>query len=222
MLDNTNKEKMKITVLCSNREHPVYPVIEKWVALQNNVHKVDLVRNSSDLTNGDILFLISASEIISRDRIDAYKKCLVVHASDVPSGRGWSPHVWQIVDGKNEITVSLLEASEKVDRGDIWAQRTLRLEGHELADEINQKLFEIEVELMDFAINKFGKVTPIPQKGEATYYRKRTPEDSRIDPGKPLAEQFNLLRVADNVRFPAFFELRGHRYEIKLEKKDYV
>ena len=103
--------------------------------------------------------------------------------------------------------------------GAIWAQRPLRLEGHELSDEINEKLFAIELELMDEALSKFGRASPAPQDDRApSYYRKRTPEDSRLDPERPIVEQFDLLRVADPARFPAFFDLRGHRYVVRIEK----
>ena len=34
---------------------------------------------------------------------------------------------------------------------------------------------------------------------------KRTPADSEIDPGKSILEQFNLLRIVDSERYPAFF-----------------
>jgi len=51
-----------------------------------------------------------------------------------------------------------------------------------------------------------------------SYYRRRTPDDSRLDPSRSIAEQFDLLRVADPQRFPAFFDLRGHRYVVRIEK----
>ena len=43
-------------------------------------------------------------------------------------------------------------------------------------------------------------------------------QDSRLDPHRPIADQFDLLRVADPDRFPAFFDLRGHRYLVRIEK----
>jgi hypothetical protein len=33
-----------------------------------------------------------------------------------------------------------------------------------------------------------------------------------------LREQFNLLRVVDNERYPAYFELNGIKYVIKINK----
>jgi len=49
--------------------------------------------------------------------------------------------------------------------------------------------------------------------------RKRVPDDSRIDPNESIAKQFNLLRLADAKRYPAFFEYLGVKYVIKIEKE---
>jgi methionyl-tRNA formyltransferase len=210
---------MKVSVLCSSASHPVYPHLEGWVKRARAAHDVELVQKKAELSGGDVLFLISCHEIISAADRQAYGASLVIHASDLPVGRGWSPHIWQIVEGKNEIVVSMIEAQDKVDTGAIWAQRPLVLEGHELHDEINEKLFAIELELMDEALSKFGRATPTAQDDRApSYYPKRTPADSRLDPERPIAEQFDLLRVADPARFPAFFDLRGHRYVVRIEK----
>ena len=210
---------MKVSVLCSSASHPVYPHLESWVRRVRATHEVELVQKKAELSGGDILFLVSCHEIISSHDRQAYGASFVIHASDLPEGRGWSPHIWQILEGKRDIVVSMIEAQDKADTGAIWAQRRLVLEGHELSDEINAKLFATELELMDEALQKFGRVTPGPQDERApSYYRKRTPEDSRLDPDRPIAEQFDLLRVADPARFPAFFDLRGHRYVVRIEK----
>lgn len=210
---------MKLSVLCPDRDHPVFPRLEAWASIKRARHAVELVDRAEMLGGGDLLFLVSAAEHVKREVREKYRSCLVIHASDLPRGRGWSPWAWQIIEGRKEIIVSLLEAGEKTDSGAIWAQLPMSLQGHELADEINQKLFEIEIALMDFAVEHYADVTPRDQvDGEATYYRKRTPEDSRIDPYRSIAEQFDLLRVADWGRYPAFFDIRGQRYKIKIEK----
>ncbi|MBT0653112.1 formyltransferase family protein [Geomobilimonas luticola] len=210
---------MNISILCSNKEHPVFPTLEQWQQAWQHLHEIELVQTRQDLSGGDILFLISCSELIKQDVRNRYRATLVIHASDLPQGRGWSPHIWQILEGRKSITVSLLEAEDKVDSGAIWAQRELLLEGHELYNEINEKLFSIEKELMDFALLNLQTIVPTPQRVEdPSYYRKRTPIDSQIDPHRSIAEQFDLLRVADTVRFPAFFEYRGHYYRIIIEK----
>lgn len=212
---------MKVSVLCSSRSHPVFSYLETWVAKAGAMHDVELVQKKSELSGGDILMLISCHEIVSAQDRQRYGASLVVHASDLPEGRGWSPHIWQILDGKNDIVVSMIEAGDQVDTGAIWGQRHLVLDGHELYDEINERLFAIELDLLDEALEKYGRAEPTPQDSRSpTYFRRRSYEDSRLDPRRPIADQFDLLRVADPERFPAFFDLRGHRYTVVLKKVD--
>jgi methionyl-tRNA formyltransferase len=221
-VNSENRKKspqMKVSVLCSSESHPIYPHLRTWVKNLGAIHQVELVSKKADLAGGDILFLISCHEIIGQQDRQMYRASLVIHASDLPQGRGWSPHIWQILEGKNKITVSLIEAEDKVDTGAIWAQRHLELEGHELSGEINDKLFAIELDLMNHALDVLGSEGPVPQDDRpSSYYAQRKPEDSRLDPHQSIAAQFDLLRVADPERFPAFFDFRGHRYLIRIEK----
>lgn len=212
---------MKISVLCSDAGHPIYPRLQSWAEKQALMHSVQLVTKVDALAGGDVLFLVSCHDLISASVRAIYQKVLVLHASRLPAGRGWSPHIWQILAGTNRITVSLLEAAEQVDCGAILNQRDLVLDGHELYDEINEKLFLAEFELMESFLDNPNSQQAIPQdETGATFYRRRTPEDSRIEPARTLAEQFDILRVADPERYPAFFDWQGHRYHIQIKKAD--
>lgn len=211
---------MKISVLCTDPNHSVVDHLREWnEKMSAKGHVVSLVFNKVELPGGDILFLVSCSQMVRDAERDKYKETLVLHASDLPKGRGWSPHIWSILGGANQVTVSLLEAIEPVDSGAVWLKSTFDLEGHELLEEINKKLFAAELCLMTQAVEQFGCIKPIKQTGEpGEYMRKRDPSDSRIDPNKSISDQFNLLRVVDWRRFPAFFDYQGVRYLIKIEK----
>ncbi|HEX2852291.1 MAG TPA: formyltransferase family protein [Opitutaceae bacterium] len=211
---------MKISILCSDEKHPVVSHLQGWVRDgATRGHDIRLVHDKSGLTDGDILFLVSCTQLIRPDVRARFKATLVLHASDLPEGRGWSPHIWSVLRGGTGFTVTLLEAAEPVDSGAIWLKTTCSLEGHELLPEIEAKLFAAELSLMTQAVEKFQAIRPVPQAGEpGQSLPRRTPADSRLDVNKTLAEQFDLLRVVDAQRFPAFFEHRGHRYVLKIEK----
>lgn len=213
---------MKITILCNSSEHPVNSYLKHWIIANNSDHEINLVRKKSQILEGDILFLVSCSEIIDKNTRSAFKKILVIHASDLPKGRGWSPYIWQIIEGAETIVISLLEANDKVDSGDIWAKKIVLLPKHALWNEINHLIFSAELDLLDFAVNNFHTVKPQPQDQDIqpTYYSKRTPKDSRINTEQSLSAQFDLIRICDPDRYPAFFELYGHTYIIRLEKVD--
>lgn len=210
---------MKITILCTDKAHPVNGHLERWVATHGE-HEVVIARSRVELTGGNILFLVSCSEIIRAQERAFYKATLVLHASALPLGRGWSPHIWQIAEGAEWITLTLLEAEDKVDSGHIWQQVTIPVPRHALWDEINKLLFDAEMELLDAAVVGFDVIRPREQNPSIgpTYYRKRTPLDSRISPENSISSQFDVIRVCDPERFPAFFELRGCKYKLVLEK----
>jgi methionyl-tRNA formyltransferase len=211
---------MKIAILCSDALHPVNTYLESWLAAHKYQHQIDLVRSKSELSHGDLLFLISCSEIVTEPKRQPYSKVLVIHASDLPRGRGWSPHIWQIIGGATIVTLTLLEATNTVDSGDVWTKLELQVPKDALWDEINHLVFDAELKLMNFAVENFGLIQPQPQSTaiEPTYHLKRSPADSKVDPRKSLQEQFDLIRVCDPERYPAYFELHGCKYNLRLEK----
>jgi len=211
---------MKITLLCSDLQHPVNAYLKSWALAQAGTHKVEIIQSKDQIKGGDMLFLISCSEIIAASERWQYKFCLVLHASDLPKGRGWSPYIWEIARGAEFITLCLLEVESKIDSGRIWKKISIIVPKDALWNEINHLLFTAEVEMIDYAVQHFAKVQPQTQVNtdQATYFPKRTPTDSKIDVNKSIAEQFNLIRVCDPKRFPAHFDHLGKRYILKLEK----
>jgi methionyl-tRNA formyltransferase len=106
---------MKISILCTDPHHPVINSLNLWInEISLKGHSPVLIFDKVALQGGDILFLVSCSQMIRDAERKKYKATLVLHASDLPKGRGWSPHIWSILGGGNQITVSLLEASEPV------------------------------------------------------------------------------------------------------------
>ncbi|MCJ8339784.1 MAG: UDP-glucuronic acid dehydrogenase [Pseudomonadales bacterium] len=212
---------IKISFICSDFSHPVYPVLVDWIKQQHQRYDIQLVESAKLLREqGDFLFLVSCSELISSSVTARFSHALLLHASDLPNGRGWSPHIWEVINGANFITLTLLEVEDSVDTGRIWCQKRIEISRNDLYDEINQKLFAAEIELIEKSITQWDEIIPQVQDDSKSthYYKKRTPEDSRMDISDSLENQFNLLRVCDPDRFPAFFEYNGQRYTLKLEK----
>lgn len=213
---------MKITLLCTDSRHPVNPYLERWIAEADPSLEVELVRSKKDISDGTFLFLISCSEIVTAQDRAKYAHTLVLHASDLPQGRGWSPHIWELSRGASSITLSLLEAEDRVDSGRIWAKKVIPVPEHALWDEINDLLFTTEMDLLTHAVTNLASIVPVEQDPEVEpeYYRRRTPDDSMIDANASIASQFNLIRVCDPNRFPAYFIYQGHRYIMKVEHAD--
>ncbi|MBI2517588.1 MAG: methionyl-tRNA formyltransferase [Opitutae bacterium] len=181
-------------------------------------HEVRWIHEPAELAEGDIAFLLSLSRIVPPDALRRHAHNLVVHESALPHGRGWSPLTWQVLEGKSEIPVTLLEAADEVDAGDIYVQEIIHLRGDELVNELRAAQAAATIRLCRDFVSRYPFILAEvrPQAGEAMFYPRRRPADSRLDPDKTLREQFNLLRVCDPERYPAYFELAGQRYAIRI------
>lgn len=167
-----------------------------------------------------IVFLLSYFSIVNEEFIDRFKHVLVVHESNLPKGKGWAPLFWQVIEGKDKIPVVLFEASRDLDSGPIWLKDSIQLEGHELHDELRLKQANVTKKLCINFLKNYKKLSPKLQVGEESSYPRRNPDDSKLDPDKTIREQFELLRTVNNEDFPAYFELRDHKYILKICKND--
>ncbi|EGK8010483.1 methionyl-tRNA formyltransferase [Campylobacter lari] len=203
---------MKIALLTSPNQWFV-PYIKK---LQKLIPNSLVFYKHEQISGYDIVFILSYHRIISKEFLSKNKNNIVIHASNLPQGKGWAPLFHQVLEGKNEITFTLFEADEKTDNGDIYLQKTLVLNGLELYEELRDKQANFTIKLcLDF-LRKFPNITKIPQKGKESFYPKRTPKDHELDINKTIEEQFNLLRISNNKEFPAFFYKNGKKFIIKI------
>lgn len=166
-----------------------------------------------------IVFILSYFGIIKKRFLQRHVHNLVVHESNLPKGRGWAPLFWQILEGKNKIPVVLFEATDRVDAGGVYIKDFIVLKGYELYDQIRERQAEKTIELCLRFLDGYEALKLKKQKGTPTFYRKRTPPDSELYLNKTLKKQFNLLRIVNNDKFPAFFHYKGHKYILKIYRE---
>lgn len=210
---------MKITILTDNPNSWIMPYVEE---LKANLISHDIVHvfNSSEIKEGDVMLILSCESVLNAKLLKLHKNNIVVHPSKVPHGKGWSPLAWQVLEGKNIIPVSLFEAVEKVDAGDVYIVDYINLTGNELNEEIKHMQGLITIKMILKFLYEFPNNIGIPQIGEETFYKKRRKVDSELSIHKSISEQFNLLRIVDNERYPAFFLLNGEKYILKIYKEE--
>lgn len=210
---------MKIQILVDNKASWIVPYAEqlrsKLIELN---HETRLIFCHEEVWEGDVLCLLSCEKIFKKLSLNKFN--LVVHESDLPEGKGWSPVTWQILEGKNTLPVTLFEATDSIDSGSIYSQDYISLEGTELLDEIKHKQGTVTQSLIISFIESLPNVKGRPQSGDESFYPRRRFEDSRLDIHKSIYEQFDLLRVCDNERYPAHFTMRDEEYVLKIYKKN--
>jgi len=211
---------MKICIVVDNPLSWFVPFAEKLKKNLGQFGTVDLLSDSKDIPHAnDVAFLLSCEKKVTSEILHRSRSNIVVHASDLPKGKGMSPLTWQILEGRNRIPITLFEAVEAIDAGPIYLKGYIDFLGNELLHEMQNSVGVKIMEICETFLNDWPQILSkgIAQTGEPSFYKKRTAEDSRLDPQKSLAEQFNLLRVADNERYPAFFDWNGRRYNLKIE-----
>lgn len=208
---------LEIQILVDNPNSWIIPYARELVnELQRLDHNVVIRHSAKEVIEGEVLCLL-ACERIFKD-LSKNKHNLVVHESALPKGKGWSPVSWQVLEGKKRIPVTLFEANEKLDSGVIYNQKHIFLKGNELWPEIKRQQGEVTIELILEFIEKYPNNVGKEQIGDESSYEKRTSNSSKLDVTKSIQDQFNLLRVCDNERYPAFFEMDGIKYYLKIFK----
>lgn len=208
---------MKITILTDNKKSWFVPYGEELRnKLINLGHSVEYVSDKEEIAKGDVCFLLSCTNIVPSTYLERSLHNIVVHASDLPKGKGFAPMQWQIMEGKNEIVLTLFEVVDKVDAGPYYIKDSLRLDGTELYKELRDKLAYKIISMCIHYVNEFNSLVPLEQKGIESFYKRRAKEDDMLDPNKTIADQFDHFRIADNDKYPLWFTLRGRKYILKI------
>ena len=220
MSDTTNRPTRRVTVLTDN-DSWVLPYSQRVVDVARGLgDEANLIRDQRDLPEGDIAFFLGCVNIVKPNALARNKRNLVVHASDLPKGRGFSPWTWLVLEGSDRIPVCLIDAADQVDSGAVVHKEDIALFGTELVDDLRSDIGRKTVELCERFLSEAVLPLGQPQAGEASVYPRRTPRDSELDVDKDIRSQFNLLRTVDNDRYPAFFRINGARYILRIERFD--
>jgi UDP-2,4-diacetamido-2,4,6-trideoxy-beta-L-altropyranose hydrolase len=184
-------------------------------------HSVTWAHSADELPGGDICFYLSYGRIVDVKTRARYLHNLVVHASDLPKGRGWSPASWLILEGADRIPVTLLGAGDLVDAGPVYMQEWIELDGSELIDDWRGQLAKKTADLTRAFVSRYPEVLDAArnQAGEPSTYPRRRAKDSALDPNKTLVEQINLMRIVDNENYPAFFIHNGNEFVLEISRR---
>ena len=127
---------MKIQILVDNPNSWITPYLKNLVSSikQKKNCYVKLINSHEDVESGDVLCLLSCEKKFNKLNLNKYN--LVVHESDLPKGKGWSPLTWQVIEGKKNIPITLFEANSLIDSGNIYEKINIKTSGYELIDEL--------------------------------------------------------------------------------------
>lgn len=145
------------------------------------------------------------------------KNVILFHSSDLPKGRGWAPIYYSIFENEPEHYISGIFAEKNVDSGDIIIKASFPLSEDYTADDLRRFDMEISIRMVEMILKRFEsrEIRGAKQKGLSTYRKRRRSEDNLVDLNQRLIDIIPHLRACE-VSSPAFFDLNGTRYNLKL------
>ena len=123
--------------------------------------------------------------------------CINLHPSMLPNYRGPAPIQWAILNGDKKTGVTIMYLNEKMDAGDIIAQKEVEIDEDETTGDLWNRLSELGAKLLLQVVNNIakGKIERTPQPEEFTLAPMLNKEMAKIEWQKQDAIQIkNLVR----------------------------
>ena len=147
----------------------------------------------------DAAVVVAYGLILPQPILEAPKLgCVNVHASLLPRWRGAAPIQRAVLAGDGETGVTIMQMDTGLDTGPTLARERTEITPDTDAGQLHDTLTEIGATLIAPTLEKLaaGEITPEPQpeKG-ATYARKLSKDDRKLDWSRPAIELERLIRA---------------------------
>src|SRR5438094_958217 len=147
----------------------------------------------------DLIVVAAYGQILPQTVLDLPQfGCLNVHTSLLPKYRGAAPIQWAILNDERETGVTIMKMDEGLDTGDVLTSQSTPITPADNAQTLQDRLAMIGAALLVKTVPDYvaGKIVPRkqPQTG-ASYARKMTKEDGRLDWTRPARSLWNRVRA---------------------------
>ncbi|HEU5472321.1 MAG TPA: methionyl-tRNA formyltransferase [Actinophytocola sp.] len=142
---------------------------------------------------------------------------LNVHDSLLPAYAGFAPVIWALINGEREVGLTAHMMNGDLDAGDIVVQRAVPVEDTDTATDLFHKTVALirPVTIEALTLIATGRTDWVKQdRDRASFFHKRSIEDSRIDWGWSAEELERLVRAQSDPYPNAFTYHRDTRIRI--------
>ncbi|MFI8366968.1 methionyl-tRNA formyltransferase [Streptomyces sp. NPDC085466] len=140
-----------------------------------------------------------------------------IHDALLPRYGGFAPLNWALINGEPEVGVTVHFMDENFDLGDIVVQKRVAVEDKDTVTDLFHKTIDLfaPAVLESLELIGSGRTDWTPQDpAQATFFHKRSVEDSRIDWNWPAKDIANLVRAQVDPYPNAFAYYKGERVRI--------
>lgn len=142
---------------------------------------------------------------------------LNVHDSLLPKYAGFSPLIWALINGEPEVGVTAHMMNDELDAGDIVRQEAVAVGPTDTATDLFHKTVDLIAPVTIGALDLIASgQTEFTQqdRSRASFFHKRSIEDSRIDWTWPAEDLERLVRAQSEPYPSAFTFHKGRRLEV--------
>ncbi|MFJ3925221.1 methionyl-tRNA formyltransferase [Streptomyces sp. NPDC090022] len=142
---------------------------------------------------------------------------LNIHDALLPQYAGFSPLIWALINGETEVGVTAHMMNEELDAGDIVRQEAVPVGPRDTATDLFHRTVDLIAPVVVGALDAIasGQRDFVPQdRSRASFFHKRSVEDSRIDWNWPAQDLDRLVRAQSEPYPSAFTFHRGRRLEV--------
>ncbi|MER5276801.1 methionyl-tRNA formyltransferase [Streptomyces sp. NPDC002809] len=142
---------------------------------------------------------------------------LNIHDSLLPKYAGFSPLIWALINGEQEVGVTAHMMNDELDAGDIVRQEAVPVGPADTATDLFHKTVDLIAPVTTGALDLIasGQTEFTKQdRSRASFFHKRSTEDIRIDWTWPAQDLERLVR-AQSAPYPSAFAFhKGKRLEV--------
>ena len=142
---------------------------------------------------------------------------LNVHDSLLPAYAGFSPLIWALINGEPEVGLTAHRMNAELDAGDVLLQRAVPVGPDDTVTDLFHRTVDLigplvreSLELIDSGRARWTA----QDRSRASFFHKRSEEDSRIDWSRPAEEIQRLVRAQSDPYPNAFAYHRGERIRL--------
>lgn len=139
-----------------------------------------------------------------------------VHGSLLPKYRGGAPIQYSLLNGDEETGITIMEMVKKMDAGDIYAQKAIKIEEDDNSGGLFEKLSYLGRDLLLETLPKIadGSVTKIPQDPAKVVFSPNISKDQERITTEMTAQEANNLIRALNPDPGAYMMVNGQRLKV--------
>jgi methionyl-tRNA formyltransferase len=170
------------------------------------------------LQSPDVIYCIGWSWLIPQTLLDIPRLGVIgFHPAALPQNRGRHPIIWTLALGLDESASTFFLMNAAPDAGDIVSQKRVKVHPEDDAAALYGRILDTmrgQIPVFTAQIRDGTLRTVAQDETRATSWRKRTPEDGRIDWRMPAEGVKNLVRALARPYPGAHFMFRGGQVKV--------